>query len=200
MSRPSPIRCIAGPALAIASVLSIAACGVPTRSTADRAPSDRVPFGLLEERDDTTTGSAASVGFPVDLYLHDTTSGRLVRFGATVEDASVGTVLRELQEPPRPGPDRLPSGNPLGDTDVIREVTVVRGLATVDLAESFSELAGPAQQVALAEIVYTATARPGVGQVRFTLGGEPVAVPRGDGSLSSEPLTRSDYAAFAPTG
>jgi hypothetical protein len=193
-------RALAGTALTLATVLAIAACGVPTRSSADRAPSDRVPFGLLEERDDTTAGSGSSSGIAVDLYLHDTTSGRLVRFGATVEDAGVGAVLRELQEPPRPGPDPLPSGNPLGDTDVIREVTVVRGLATVDLAESFAELAGPAQQVALAEIVYTATSRPGVGQVRFTLAGEPVEVPRGDGSLSSEPLTRSDYASFAPTG
>lgn len=189
---------VARAAVALAATIAVAGCGVPTRSTADRAPSDRVPFGLLEERDDTTSGPSSSAGYPVDLYLHDTTSGRLVRFGATVEEVGVGAVLRELQEPPRRGADALPSGNPLGDTDVIREVTVVRGLATVDLAEDFSELAGPAQQVALAEIVYTATGRPGVGQVRFTLAGEPVEVPRGDGSLSSEPLTRSDYAAFAP--
>jgi Sporulation and spore germination len=193
-------RAVAGATIALLTVLPLAGCGVPTKSTADRAPSEKVPFGLLEERGTETSGPSTSSGYAVELYLHDTTTGRLVRFGATIEEATVGAVLRELQEPPRQGPDPLPSGNPLGDTEVIQEVTVARGLATVDLAESFSELAGPAQQVALAEIVYTATARPGVGQIRFTLGGEPVEVPRGDGSLSSEPLTRSDYAAFAPVG
>jgi hypothetical protein len=188
----------AGVALALLLAAALAGCGVPTKSSADRAPSDRVPFGLLEERDTSASGPAS--GYAVELYLHDTTTGRLVRFGATVQEATVGAVLRALQEPPQPGPDPLPSGNPLGDTEVIQEVTVARGLATVDLAEGFSELAGPAQQVALAEVVYTATARPGVGQVRFTLAGEPVEVPRGDGSLSSEPLTRADYPGFAPVG
>ena len=77
-------------------------------------------------------------------------------------------------------------------------MTVARGLATVDLDAAFGELAGTAQLVALAELVYTATGRPGVGQVVFSLDGQPIEVPRGDGSLTSEPLTRSDYPELAP--
>jgi spore germination protein GerM len=59
-------------------------------------------------------------------------------------------------------------------------------------------LGGTEQLIALAEIVYTATARPGVGQVSFTLEGEPIEIPRGDGSLTSDAVTRGDYRELAP--
>jgi spore germination protein GerM len=52
--------------------------------------------------------------------------------------------------------------------------------------------------IALAEIVFTATGRPGVGQVSFSLDGRPVEVPRADGSLTSEPLARTDFRELAP--
>ncbi len=44
----------------------------------------------------------------------------------------------------------------------------------------------------------TATARPGVGQVRFTLEGLPVQVPTADGTIASDPLSRDDYLALLP--
>jgi spore germination protein GerM len=89
-------------------------------------------------------------------------------------------------------------GNPLEDVDVVLSARSERGRVTVDLSEQFVTLGGSAQLIALAELVYTATGRPGVGQVSFTLEGEPTQVPTGDGELSSDPLTRSDYQDLAP--
>lgn len=47
--------------------------------------------------------------------------------------------------------------------------------------------------------LYTATARPSVGQVAFTLDGDPIEIPTGD-TLTSDSLIRGDYENFAPTG
>ena len=52
--------------------------------------------------------------------------------------------------------------------------------------------------LALGQLVLTATARPGVGQVRFTLEGLPVQVPTADGTVTSDPLSRDDYLALLP--
>ena len=56
------------------------------------------------------------------------------------------------------------------------------------------------QLLALAQLVFTLTARPGIGQVRFTLRGEAIQVPRADGSLVATPVSRDDYSAVAPVG
>lgn len=175
--------------------LALGACGVPTSSSADRA--DDVPFGLLDAESGSRSDSLPS-GTSADLFVHDPATGRLIRLATTVEGRELADVVFSLQE----GADLAgsPGGNPLADADVIRSVDVSRGLATVDLSEAFAAIGGADQLVALAEIVYTATARPGVGQVLFTLEGEPIEIPRDDGSLSSDAVTRSDFPTFAPVG
>ena len=155
-----------------------------------------MPFGLLDA--ERPAESADTSGTPVEVFLYDSQAARLVSTVSTLDDPSLDNVLRLLQDVAPTDTRSLPSGNPLGDAEVIRSVDVSRGVATVDLDESFRELSGSNQLVALAEIVFTATARPGVGQVTFTIAGEPVDVTRSDGSLSSQPLTRRDYASLAP--
>jgi len=186
-------------AAALTVVLGLAGCGVPTSDSADRARPDDVPFDLLQS-EPPAGSSDTPTGTPVEIYLYDSTTARLVRTVSTLDDPSVENVLRRLQDA-APAEDRaLPSGNPLGDAEVIRSAELTRGVATVDLDESFRQLSGTSQLVALAEIVYTATARPGVGQVSFTIDGQAVDVTRSDGSLSAQPLTRRDYASVAPLG
>jgi spore germination protein GerM len=180
--------------LALLVAVAAMACGVPTRDHADRADRADVPFQLVEP--DSTSDPRAPRGAPVDVYFYDTGTERLVRVVLTTDDTGLDAVLRLLEGAAGSG---LPVGNPLDDVEVVRAAEVARGRATVDLADSFVDLSGTDQRIALAELVYTATGRPGVGQVSFTLEGEPTEVPRGDGSVTSEPLTRSDYPDLAPS-
>ena len=70
------------------------------------------------------------------------------------------------------------------------------GFVTVDMAgEAFQRIDPADQRSAIGQLVLTLTERPGIGQVRFTLDGEPMRVPRRDG-LQSEPgesVSRLDY-------
>lgn len=70
------------------------------------------------------------------------------------------------------------------------------GYATVDLNNTAFQRIDPTdQRAAIAQIVLTLTTRPGIGQVRFTLDGDPMRVPRREG-LQSEPgqlVSAQDY-------
>lgn len=72
------------------------------------------------------------------------------------------------------------------------------GVATVDLDEAFALLDGRDQRITLAQLVFTLTGRPGVGRVSFTVEGDPVDIPRGDGTLTSGSVSRDAYREFAP--
>jgi len=70
------------------------------------------------------------------------------------------------------------------------------GYASVDLAASAFSLIDPAdQRAAIAQIVLTLVHLPGIGQVRFTLDGTPMRVPRREGLQSEpgEPVSMQDY-------
>ncbi len=49
------------------------------------------------------------------------------------------------------------------------------------------------QLKALAQLVCTFTEQRGVGQVQFSVSGSSAEVPRGDGSSTSDPVSRLDY-------
>lgn len=174
--------------------LVMAACGVPSSAGADRANDDDVPFGLLEE---TSSSSSRGGGQFAEIYTFDPDTGRLRSNVVEVDDTSLGTVLRRLQEVP--GDEPAAAGNPLADTDAIGEIALNRGQAEVELTEAFSEMSGTnSQVVALAEIVFTATGRADVAQVIFVRDGQPLPVLDGEGSLTDDPLTRSDFLDLAP--
>jgi hypothetical protein len=70
------------------------------------------------------------------------------------------------------------------------------GYASVDLAATAFSLIDPAdQRAAIAQIVLTLVNRPGIGQVRFTLDGTPMRVPRREGLQSGpgDPVAMEDY-------
>jgi hypothetical protein len=175
--------------------LGLTACGVSPEWSADRADPDDVPFGLLDESP-PSSGGVSRPGVQADLYLYEPTSRRLVRVVATIDGFGVADIVLGLQDGATA--ESAPGENPLADADLIQSVELSRGLVTVDLSEDFVGLGGTEQLIALAEIVYTATARPGVGQVSFTLEGDPIEIPRGDGSLTSDAVTRGDYRELAP--
>jgi spore germination protein GerM len=77
-------------------------------------------------------------------------------------------------------------------------VQVVGATAVVDITDAFLGIGVQEQVAGFAQIVYTLTEIPGVQNVRIQLDGKPASVPRGDGSATTEPLTRDAYAKLAP--
>jgi hypothetical protein len=83
----------------------------------------------------------------------------------------------------------------LGD-DIITGVRVADNNAVVELAAGPDDTSRNDQVLAFAQIVCTLTAHPLITGVSFTSNGQAVAVPLADGSLSTGPLTTTDYAAL----
>ena len=175
-------------------------CAVSVDKRARVVDDAEVPFDLLATT--TTSGHTTptiagpdSVVRPVYLVAED----GLTVVERTVSDPSPEALIAELVK----GPSRTERDDGLSSvlaegTDDIAEypvaaVQLARGIATVDLATGFTSLPSQRQVIALAQIVLTLTAQPGIGQVAFTLQAAPVDVPRADGTTTSDPLARSDY-------
>jgi spore germination protein GerM len=146
-----------------------------------------------------TTTSAASTSTiatePVELYY--VAGGVLESVTRDVfRGISLFGVLRALESPPPPDVAvGLTSVLPIGLTRGVTESGT--GVATVDLVGDIFENieGGDEQRQAVAQIVLTLTRRPGIGQVRFTLDGEDLQIPK-RGNVLSEPgeaVSRLDY-------
>ncbi|MCB0970648.1 MAG: GerMN domain-containing protein [Acidimicrobiales bacterium] len=182
-----------GAVVVVAVAATVAACGVSAEPDANRIDPSSVPFGLLEAQ---TTTTEASSGTPVTIYLLSGDALLDVR-RSLPDDGSLADLLELVVTGP------TPTEQGLGVTSAVAPGTVAsvqteRGIAEVDLTESFGEIGSGDQLLALAQIVYVLTGQPGIGAVSFTLEGEPIEVPRTDGTASDQPLTRDDFAALAP--
>jgi spore germination protein GerM len=187
----SRARCLAG-VVATAGVL--AACGVRTEDNAHFVADDEVPFNLLEvattQPPDVTVPPASTS--TVALCFVD--GERIVPVTRAAPPDLDPTEAVELLGQ---GPSRLEEGaglaTALPEDALSSPVENAGGIAEVDLSGSFADAGGRQQLRAIAQVVCTLTARPGIGQVAFTLDGEPIAVPRGDASTTTDPVTRDDY-------
>lgn len=110
-----------------------------------------------------------------------------------VTATGVPTALRDLLVGPSPGEQAqgLTSALPVG---IAASVRLDGGLAVVSLGGDLSASGRSDGVVALAQVVATLDASPGVRAVRFEQDGEALAVPRSDGSLTRAPVTAADYA------
>lgn len=177
----------------------LAACGVPID---DRAESvGDVPFGLL----DPVTAEPEEVDTPaegplVQVFLVDPSGLSLVPVERRLTEAALHTVMQSLLM----GPNRAERDQGLisafADPTAVASVDLVGGVASVDLTQQFTILDGPTQRLAIAQIVVTLTSRPGVGRVSFTLQGQPIDIPRGDGTLAAGSVSRDNYRELLPTG
>jgi spore germination protein GerM len=167
-------------------------CAVRAQDEAQTVRDEAVPFALLDPQAPPIVPPASGPSSePVALcFVRD---NRLV----VLSDELAGPVdlraaLDALALPP---PDAGPLlRTALTEPSIVRDVRLVGGIARVDLLPHVSALPGDEQLLAVAQIVCTLTARPGVGQVSFTLDGGRLAVPKGDGSLANSPVARDDYA------
>ncbi|CAN5823651.1 hypothetical protein BH23ACT12_BH23ACT12_00650 [soil metagenome] len=180
-------------------VFVLFACGVPTGDQAESV--DEVPFGLLDpQASEPAETSAPAEGPAVQIYLVDPAGLRLVpverRLGEG--EATLSDVMDVLLNGPTRAESRQGLITALVDEDAVAATELVGGVASVDLAQQFTVLNGPTQRLAIAQVVLTLTARPGVGRVSFTLEGQPIDVPRGDGTLAQGSVSRDNYRELLP--
>ena len=179
--------------VAVALVSAVGACGVGTEDAPRVARDESVPFGLLSPSAPTLVPPpSAATTEPVTLYF--ISGDRLVAIERPLDaPVALEDVVVALAEPSdEGGPLRSVVGPaPLA---VVAQLKLAAGVVQIDLAQGVAELGGDTQLLAIAQLVCTLTARPGVGQVSFTFGGLPVDVPRGDGTLTSGAVSRDDYA------
>lgn len=178
-------------ALVPVALVTISACGVPLQDRASRVDGDRVPFGLLASP--TTTSSTAPPSRAVRVCYHE--GDRVVTVERQVP-ADPDAVLDAYRNGPTPEERDRGVYSAAFDRRVAVRVTHARGIATVELAPEFAEAQVASQLDVLSELVCTLTSQPGTGQVAFSLAGDRIGVPRGDGSISSDPVTRDDYPAI----
>lgn len=186
-------RALAVVVAAAAGWSALAACSVGAEDDAHRIAPDQVPFGLLEP---PATSAPPASGEAVGLYL--VRDDRLTLVSRTLASgAGLPELLGALSTGPTEG-EQARGIESLLPPDQIADVGTERGVAEVDLSPAFSDLRPEVQTLALAQIVFTLTGRSGIGSVDFTIDGEPVEVPRADGSLTTESLARDDFAELAP--
>lgn len=137
-----------------------------------------------------TSGGASAVVY----YLRD---GQLIPVSLSLPDRQVQTVVETLFEVPDTsvqGQD-LTTSVPV-DTH-LTSMELQDGTLTLDLSEEFDNVVGPSRQLAIAQIVMTATEFGNVERVRFRVDGDPIQVAtptRGDAST----VTACDYASLLP--
>ncbi len=180
-------------------VLVLAGCGVGTQDEAQ--PLAGVPFGLLDPQASEPADAEPATGPAVQIYLMDPTQ-RLTPVERAVPEGEVPlmTVLDELLDGPTRAERRQGLTTAFPDDDGVRSAELVGGVASVDLAQQFTLLDGPTQRIAIAQIVLTLTGRPGIGRVAFTLEGQPIDIPRGDGTLIAGSVSRDAYRELLPGG
>ncbi len=184
-----------------AAVLFLAGCGVPSDRSPSALPRKDIPFRLLQPspRSTTTTSVPLPVEAPVSIFLV-TSTGRLVAVAREVPAAqeSLATVISALVRGPTNSESLagLESALP-AQTTVLGAVTTATGLATINLGGTFDQLVGQPQIQAAAQIVFTATALPGVSGVAFELDGHAVGVPVANGAQVPV-ANRAQFAALAP--
>ena len=174
-----------------ALAVACAGCGIKAQEHARVARDDAVPFALLQpDAPPLVTSTTAVAQETVGLcYVR---GNKVVTVPVPLEpDPRLEDVLAALTELPPGAPRTIHTA--LGGRSVVRSVRLASGVAHVDLAPCSPTSGATTSSLAIGQIVCTLTLQPGVGLVSFTLVGAPIAVPRGGGSLTDEPVSRDDY-------
>ena len=204
----------------VVAAFALGACGLPADDDAQEI--DDVPFGLDET---TTTSSTTTTTMPaptttgpdptlattttlvatepVQVYFviaNDDLVSQSVQLSSPINP---NQVLAQLEDGPVPGPGSVGLRTEVRP-GLTREVTVDRGVATVDLVgEVLGEMTTFEGRNAIAQIVLSLRL-PGIGQVRFTTDGEPeeIPVPANNNQLSEPgaPLAFEDFAVLLGPG
>ncbi|WP_433125440.1 GerMN domain-containing protein [Micromonospora sp. CA-240977] len=180
--------------IAVGLVAVLTGCGIPTDDAPRTVQAPRGPF--------PTTASAGTAP-----------AGPAAETLCLVRDNRIIPVLRRVDRPPTiedqlrdllAGPTTAER-----DTDLTSAlpgavnaagVTVAGTQARVAVDEPGDDAGRSDEVLAFGQIVCTLTSRSDVTTVTFFRDGKPLGVPRADGSLSEQPLSRTDYAPLITPG
>jgi spore germination protein GerM len=187
-------------ATVVALLLVGTGCGLSVEDQPRELAADDVPGDLLAPRPTTTTSTTTpAVTRAVKIYLVDS-DGRLASVDRELPDpVTVVDLIRSLldgatdQESERGIRSVVASTTELLSSQR-RDRTVV-----LNFSADFAIPQGEGGITSVAQVVFTATELEGISGVTFELDGVPTEVPRGDGTLTSDPLFRSDFPQRAPT-
>ena len=187
-------------ATAMALLLVATGCGLSVEDEPRELAADDVPGDLLTPRSTTTTSTTTpAVTRTIAIHLVDS-DGRLASVDRQLPDpVTVVDLIRSLlegatdEESERGLRSVIASATQLLDSQR-RDRTVV-----LNFSADFAIPQGEGGITSIAQVVFTATELEGISGVTFQLDGVPTEVPRGDGTLTSDPLFRSDFPQRAPT-
>lgn len=186
--------------LLAAAAFLLTGCGIPTDANPHPLPRKSVPFNLLSPVAPTTTTTSvpSPLEVPVRIFLI-APSGHLI---AVTRDVPFPAPMQMVLTALFAGPTNAEAAGGLSsaipsDARVISAFTS-NGVATVDMNNAFAQLVGPTQVDAVAQVVFTATALPGVTGVTFELAGHDVEVPVAGGAQVPGPVTRLQFSPLAP--
>lgn len=178
--------------LAVAAALGLGACGVPTEDDAVVIAGPELPYDLEEPA--TTAPPATSPADVRSAVVFLVRDDELVAVPRAVADpADLNGLLAELAAPLGPADTNSGIRRALNDASMLGEVNRTASVATVELNESFDELAPHEQVLALGQIVFTLTERDEVDRVQFSRDKVPLTIPTASGSLVDGPVSRYDY-------
>jgi spore germination protein GerM len=203
--------------LGVGALLALASCGVPqddsvrviadvpkgltatttstTTTTTSIPPTTTTPPSTVPQTSTTApvTSQAPATTIPTAFALYFVMGDRLIKVVRRTEEPADAEALTSLLVlGPFPDDNAPFARTAIGFGDIER-ITVAGGIATVDLGSKFADLPSSERRRAVAQLVMTLAGRPGVGPVRFRLNGQPIAVPRGDGSIAGRTVSRDDY-------
>ncbi len=174
--------------LTLLLALLLSACGVSVDDQPRALDPAEAPFQVFTE---TTPPVPQGEGRVALYFVRD---DRVVLQTRAVESATdLGEVLDLLLEGPTAQQVEAGIRSALPTTFSIEDLEVGRdGVAVVVLGGESTQIS--TSPLGFAQVVATLTAPGRAQSVRFRLDGEDLPVPRGDTSLTEEPVDRSDYA------
>lgn len=171
-------------------------CGIPVEEGARPLPADMIPSSVPVQGPAGSSPPGDRGSASADVFL--VRDSRLVRVGRHPwNPPSVEGAIAALLQGPTAA-ERADGVRAALTRPVRLAGAVAAGVPLIDVTDSFADVEAEEQILALAQLVFTLTALPGVDGVSFALEGRPVEVPTGDGALKRGPVRRADFAAVAP--
>ncbi len=164
------------------------------------SPQDQPEPVLLPPPSGVASASVEQPGVPLSMQVYLIHGDRLQRVTRTVSAGSGMTpVLLALTAPL----DEIELANGLrtavpATTRPLAAIVTREGTARIAVPPGFDRLSVREQQLAMAQLVFTVTADTLASDVVLVNGSRVIAVPDAHGELAAHPVSRQDYAEFAP--